>query len=47
MQDGRTAWLLAAEKGHLGLAKWLVEKGADLEIKGTVRPAQCGVQSGM
>ena len=47
MQDGCTALMLAAEKGHLSTVQLLVGKGADLEAKDEVRPAQCAVQCGM
>ena len=40
-QDGGTALMYAAERGHPACLKLLLEKGADLEAKSNVRD-ECG-----
>ena len=40
-QNGSTALMLAAMEGHLSCLELLVEKGADLNVKDTVRD-ECG-----
>ncbi len=37
MQDGWTALMIAAEKGHVNVVQYLVEAGANLEAVDTVR----------
>ena len=35
-QDGYTSLIFAAMNGHLPMVEYLVEKGADMEAKGSV-----------
>ena len=46
MQDNRTALMLAASNGNVGLVKILIEKGADVNIQDKVRCIQlyCGLK---
>ena len=36
LQDGQTALMMAYDRGHIECAKMLVDKGAQVNIQGTV-----------
>ena len=42
-QDGDTALICAAEKGHIDCLRVLLESGADKEVNGRVRGQRFGI----